>query len=249
MNESVRVNTPIFHSVTELNNGLGVLEGIKKIQWGRGLDSLHFLHRSVEVFIPSQPAESSALRFSLFVCVFSPCIGASVIAFSFPLTWAVHFVLHISLSSGRNGGSWDRRRPAHFSLWFPVYLSPPPFFFQAFDPITTTKCFFVLSPSFKHYYSQNAECKSNGLSKTRTPFFFFFTPFSYIFFIFVSMLLTKKSTSSKWVEFLEGIYWSFTCICDLFKILWNESWAIYNVKYVWRDWIYFCYNKDAKLFY
>lgn len=245
MNESVRVNTPIFHSVTELNNGLGVFEGIKKIQWGRGLDSLHFLHRSVEVFIPSQPAESSALRFSLFVCVFSPCIGASVIAFSFPLTWAVHFVLHISLSSGRNGGSWDRRRPAHFSLWFPVYLSPLFFKLSIQLPRRNVFSFYLLLLNI--IIRKMRSVRAMVFQKPGLPYFFY--PLFLHFFIFVSMLLTKKSTSSKWVEFLEGIYWSFTCICDLFKILWNESWAIYNVKYVWRDWIYFYYNKDAKLFY
>lgn len=184
MNESVRVNTPIFHSVTELNNGLGVFEGIKKIQWGEGVGLFAFSASLGWSFYTVATRRILCSAFFTFCMCFFPLYRGFCHCFflSTYLSRSLRFAYFLIFRE-----KWRIMGSKETSSFLPLIprLFTPPFFFQAFDPITTTKCFFVLSPSFKHYYSQNAECKSNGLSKTRTPLFFSPPFLTFFFFIFL----------------------------------------------------------------
>lgn len=130
MNESVRVNTPIFHSVTELNNGLGVFEGIKKIQWGEGVGLFAFSASLGWSFYTVATRRILCSAFFTFCMCFFPLYRGFCHCFflSTYLSRSLRFAYFLIFrEKWRIMGS---KETSSFLPLIPRLFIPPPFFFK-----------------------------------------------------------------------------------------------------------------------
>lgn len=188
----------------------GGFEG-KKIHWEGVVDALNFLHRSVDFLYRRNPLNPLALRFSLFVCVFSfPCIGASVIAFflSTYLSRSLRFAYFLIFRE-KWGIIGSKETSSFLPLILRLFILSPILSLSVFSSSSSFRSnyhdeMFFLSVFLPLFFLNIIIHKMRSVRAMvfQKPGFLFLQPPL----IFVSKLLTKKSSSSKWDEFFRLEY-------------------------------------------